>query len=139
MCAEKVQYGTFLLSYKVGVVPPGLGDTQAHVLEALRVLDDEQDEVIFDTGCTLHVLKSGEGLFDLRKAPVGSCIKGVGGTATIMHAGKMLGIGRVFVAPDGANLISVSQLAESGANFSGDSKELVVRDKNEWIRQWRVS
>ncbi len=40
-------------------------------MKALPVLDDEQDEVIFDTGCTAHVLKSGEGLFDLRKAPVG--------------------------------------------------------------------
>jgi hypothetical protein len=102
-------------------------------MKALKVLDDEQDEVIFDTGCTAHVLKSGEGLFDLRKAPVGSCIKGVGGTATITHIGKMLGIGRVFVAPEGANLISVSQLAESGASFSGDSKEFVVRDKNETV------
>jgi hypothetical protein len=54
-------------------------------MKALRVMEEDQDEVIFDTGCTAHVLKSGEGLFDLRKAPVGSCIKGVGGTATITH------------------------------------------------------
>ncbi len=86
-------------------------------MKALKVLDDEQDEVIFDTGCTAHVLKSGEGLLDLRKAPEGSCIKGVGGTATITHVGKILGLGRVFVAQEGANLISVSQLAEAEASF----------------------
>jgi hypothetical protein len=40
-------------------------------MKALRVLDDKRDEVIFDTGCTAHVLKSGEGLVDLRKATVG--------------------------------------------------------------------
>jgi hypothetical protein len=100
-------------------------------MKALRVMDDEQDKVIFDTGCTAHVLRSGEGLFDLRKAPDGSCIKGVGDTAAITHIGKMLGIGRVFVAPEGANLISVSQLAEAGASFSGDSRELVVKDGTE--------
>jgi hypothetical protein len=99
-------------------------------MKALRELDDRQDEVIFDTGCTAHVLKTGEGLFDLRKAPEGSCIKGVGGTAAITHVGKMLGIGRVFVAPEGANLISVSQLTEEGATFSGDKERLVVRDKD---------
>ncbi len=68
--------------------------------------------------------------FDLRKAQEGSCIKGVGGTAAITHVGKMLGIGRVFVALEGANLIRVSQLAEAEASFSDDSSELVVRDKD---------
>ncbi len=62
-----------------------------------------------------------------------SCIKGVGGTAVITHVGKMLGIGRVFVSPESANLISVSQLAEAGASFSGNSKELIVRDKDSAI------
>ncbi len=47
-------------------------------MKALRVLEKRQDEVIFDTGCTAHVLKTGEGLFVLRKAPAGSCIKVVG-------------------------------------------------------------
>jgi hypothetical protein len=32
----------------------------------------------------------------------------------------MLGIGRVFVAPEGANLISMSQLANEGASFTGN-------------------
>ncbi len=101
----------------------------AEAMKALSIMDDEQDEVIFDTGCTAHVLRCAEGLFDVRNAPPGSCIKGVGGTATIKHIGKMLGIGRVFVAPEGANLISMSQLANEGANFNGNKNELVVRDK----------
>ena len=54
----------------------------------------------------------------------------MGGTAEITHVGKMLGIGRIFVAPDGANLISISQLASGGASFRGDDKELVVEDKD---------
>jgi hypothetical protein len=74
-------------------------DEAIKAMKALRVLDDEQDEVIFDTGCTAHVLRSSEGLFDLRKALMGSCMKEVGGTATTTHVGKMPGIGRVFVAP----------------------------------------
>ena len=97
--------------------------------KALRIVDDEQDEVIFDTGCTAHVLRCAEGLFDIRNAPPGSCIKGVGGTAAITHIGKMLGIGRVFVAPEGANLISMSQLTNEGASFNGNKDELVVKDK----------
>ena len=71
-------------------------------MKALKVIDDEQDEVIFDAGCTAHVLRCAEGLFSVRNAPPGSCIQGVGGTGTITHVGQMLGIGRVFVAPEGA-------------------------------------
>jgi hypothetical protein len=41
----------------------------------------------------------------------------------------MLGIGRIFVAPDGANLISISQLASEGASFRGNSNELIVEDE----------
>jgi hypothetical protein len=52
----------------------------------------------------------------------------VGGTAEITHVGKMLGIGRIFVAPNGANLISMSQLTSEGASFRGDNKELIVED-----------
>jgi hypothetical protein len=37
-------------------------------MKALRTLDDD-DQVIFDTGCTAHILKSAEGIFDVRKAP----------------------------------------------------------------------
>ena len=59
-------------------------------MKALRVVDDEEDEVIFDTGCTAHVLRCAEGLFDIRIAPAGSCIKGVGSTAAITQIGKML-------------------------------------------------
>jgi hypothetical protein len=59
-------------------------------MKALRIVDDEQDEVIFDTGCTAHVLRCAEGLFDIRIPPTGSYIKGVGGTATITHIGRML-------------------------------------------------
>ncbi len=54
----------------------------------------------------------------------------MGGTAEITHIGKMLGIGRIFVAPNGANLISVSQLTNSGATFRGNDKELIVEDEN---------
>jgi hypothetical protein len=90
-------------------------DEAITAMKALRVMDEDQDEVIFDTGCTAHVLKAGEGLFDLRKAPACSCIKGVGGTATITHVGKMLGIGRVFVAPEGANLISWQRKEQASA------------------------
>ena len=86
--------------------------------------------MIFDTGCTAHILKSAEGLLDVRKAPMGSSVKGVGGTAEITHTGKMLGIGRIFVAPNGANLMSISQLASGRASFRGDDKELVVEDKD---------
>ncbi len=75
--------------------------------------------MIFDTGCTADVLRCAEGLFGIRNSPPGSCIKGVGATATITHVGQMLGIGRVFVAPEGANLISMSQLANQGASFIG--------------------
>jgi hypothetical protein len=100
-------------------------------MKALKVIDDEQDEVIFDTGCTAHVLRCAEGLFSIRNAPPGSCIKGVGGTATITHVGRMLGIGRVFVAPEGANLISMSQLANQGASFTGNKTELSVMIKTE--------
>ncbi len=100
-------------------------------MKALRTVDNEDDDqVIFDTGCTAHILKSAEGLFDVRKAPMGSSVKGVGGAAEITHIGKMLGIGRIFVAPNGANLISISQLANGGASFRGDSSELVVEDKH---------
>ncbi len=35
-------------------------------MKGLRVLDDEEEDVIFDTGCTAQVLKSGEGLLDPR-------------------------------------------------------------------------
>ncbi len=66
----------------------------------------------------------------MRKAPKGSSVKGVGGTAEITHIGKMLGIGRTFVAPDRANLISLSQLASDGSTFKGIDKELVVEDKD---------
>jgi hypothetical protein len=59
---------------------------------------------------------------------MGSSAKGVGGTAEITHTGKMLGIGRIFVAPSGANLINISQLANGGASFRGNDKELVVED-----------
>ena len=84
-------------------------------MKALRISDDDDDDqVIFDTGCTAHILKSAEGLFDVRKAPMGSSVKGVGGTTEITHTGKMLGIGRIFVAPNGANLISISQLTGGG-------------------------
>ena len=73
----------------------------SRAMKALRIADDQDDDqVIFDTGCTAHILKSAEGLFDVRKAPVGSSVKGVGGAADITHIGKMLGIGRIFVAPD---------------------------------------
>ncbi len=102
-----------------------------HAMKALRTMDDQDDdEVIFDTGCTAHILKSAEGLFDVRKAPLGSSVKGVGGAADITHVGKMLGIGRIFVAPDGANLISISQLASEGASFRGNSNELIVEDEH---------
>jgi hypothetical protein len=30
-------------------------------MKALKIVDDEQDEVIFDTGCTAHVLKCTDG------------------------------------------------------------------------------
>jgi hypothetical protein len=84
-----------------------------NAMKALRVSEDDDDrQVIFDTGCTVHILKSAEGLFDVRKAPMGSSVKGV---AEITHVGKMLGIGRIFVAPNGANLISISQLTAGGA------------------------
>ncbi len=66
----------------------------------------------------------------MRKAPKGSSVKGVGGASEITHVGKMLGIGRIFIAPDGANLISISQLASGGARFRGDYKELVVEDEH---------
>jgi hypothetical protein len=98
-------------------------------MKAPRIMDDEQDEVIFDTGCTAHILRCAEGLFDIRIAPMGPCIKGVGGTAAITHIGKMLGIGRVFVAPKGANLISMSQLGNEGASFRWNKTELVMRTK----------
>ncbi len=42
----------------------------------------------------------------------------------------MIGIERVFVATEGVNLISVSQLTEAGVTFSKDKKRLVVRDKD---------
>jgi hypothetical protein len=102
-----------------------------HAVKALRTASDEDDDkVIFDTGCTAHILKSAEGLFDVRKAPLGSSVKGVGGAAEITHVGKMLGIGRIFGAPNGANLIRISQLTSEGASFRGDSDELVVEDKH---------
>ncbi len=85
--------------------------------KALRIMDDEKEEVIFDTGCTAHILRFAEGPFDIRIAPTGSCVKGVRSTATITHIGKMLGIGRVFVTLDEANLISVLQLTNEGASL----------------------
>ncbi len=54
----------------------------------------------------------------------------MGGTAEITHIKRMLGIGRIFVAPSGANLISISQLTSNGGTFRGNDKELVVVDKN---------
>ncbi len=116
---------------KLDAETPNMTETDAiAAMKALRIMDDEQDEVIFDTGCTAHILRCAEGLFDIRIAPAGSCIKGVGGTAAITHIGKMLGIGRVFVEPEGANLISMSQLANEGASFQGHKGELVVIDKD---------
>ncbi len=61
---------------------------------------------------------------------MGYSVKGVGGTAEITHIGKMLGIGRIFVAPNEANLISIFQLAAGGASFKGNDKELIVEDKD---------
>ncbi len=45
---------------------PGFLDEDAYRTE---IFIDDEDEVIFDTGCTAHVLRCGKGLFDRRKAP----------------------------------------------------------------------
>ncbi len=73
-------------------------------------------------------------MFDLRKTPAGSCIKRVGGTATITHVGKMQ---RVFMTHEGANLISVSQLAEAELTSAAITKSwwLVTRMKQPCSRQ----
>jgi hypothetical protein len=42
--------------------------------QSLFINELEQNEVIFDTGCTAHILRCAEGLFDIRIAPTGSCI-----------------------------------------------------------------
>ncbi len=99
-------------------------------MEARKVIDAGQDEAKFDTGCAAHLLRCAEGLLGIRNAPPESCIKGMGGTATITYVGQMLGIDRVFVAPEGANLISVSQLAIKGRNFIRNKNEMIVRDKD---------
>jgi hypothetical protein len=49
----------------------------------------------------------------------------------------MLGIGRIFVAPDGANLISLSQRESDGATFRGNDKELIINNKS-WKEMFKA-